>query len=82
MKTSHNTLERNRLRNARRRVDRARDFPHNTCPASRHLNIMADALASGGPYAMFTEEPEHCAATMYAVLESLWKGRKQYGWPK
>ena len=67
----------NRLRNIRRRVIRARNFPVNTCPASRHLHTIADALASGKPYPMLTEEPEHCAETMYAVLESLWKMRSR-----
>lgn len=65
----------NYLHNLRRRVNRARKFPLNTCPASRHLHIMAEALASGRPYPMFEEEPEHCAQTMLAVLEDLWKLR-------
>lgn len=65
----------NRLPNIRRRVNRARRFPNNTCPASRHLHMIADAIASGRPYPMLQEDPEHCALTMYAVLESLWKCR-------
>ena len=64
------------LRNLRRRVNRVRDFPTHTCPASRHLHIMADQLASGKPYVMFEDEPEHCAYSIYAVLEDLWKLRK------
>jgi hypothetical protein len=68
------------IRNAQRRVNRARFNQFNwTDPASRHLHIIADALASGGPYPMLTEEPEHCAETMYAVLESLWKLRARQG---
>lgn len=68
--------ERRRLRNAQRRTIRARSlYTSFTCPASRHLHLMADALASGKRYAMFEEEPAHCAETMYAVLESLWKLR-------
>jgi len=66
-----------RLRNARRRVNRVRDFPTHTCPASRHLHMIADALASRQPYWMLLEEPQHVAETMYAVLEDLWKLRKQ-----
>lgn len=62
-------------RNLRRRVDRARNFPVNTCPASRHLHIIAECLAKGRPYSMLEEEPEHCAGTMLAVLEALWKAR-------
>lgn len=65
------------LRNIKRRVERARHFPVNTCPASRHLHIIALALASNKPYAMLTEEPEHCAETMLSVLESLWKARTE-----
>lgn len=65
------------LRNIRRRVNRARRFPVNTCPASRHLHIMADTLAKSDRYAMFEEEPQHCAETMYAVLEDPWKARTE-----
>jgi len=64
----------NEIRNLRRRVNRARRFPANTCPASRHLHIMADALLRRG-YPMLQEEPEHCAASILSVLESLWKAR-------
>jgi len=65
------------LKNLRRRVNRARNFPENTCSASRHLHIMANRMASGQPYPMLTEEPEHCACTMLAVLESLYKTRTE-----
>lgn len=75
------TIPANRLPNIRRRVARARQFPKNTCPASRHLHMIADALASGKPYPMLQEEPEHCALTMYSVLESLWKARTKLSGP-
>jgi hypothetical protein len=65
----------NKLENVRRRVNRARNFPTNTCPASRHLHIMADNLTRKGGYPMLQEEPEHCAGSIYAVLEALWKDR-------
>lgn len=70
-------MRRNELTNLRRRVKRARNFPNNTCSASRHLHLMAEALASGKPYPMLHEDPEHCAGTMLAVLESLWKARTE-----
>jgi hypothetical protein len=66
------------LKNLSRRVDHARRFPINTCPASRHLHMIADALASGKPCAMLQEEPEHCAESMLSVLEALWKLRTKY----
>ncbi len=68
-------LPANKLRNVKRRVTRARKYPDNTCPASRHLHIIADALARGERYHMIDEEPEHVAGSIYAVLESLWKAR-------
>ena len=68
----------NKLENVRRRVNRARRFPVNTCPASRHLHIMADALSMGAKqYPMLQEEPENCAGSIYSVLESLWKARAE-----
>lgn len=67
----------NKLENLRRRVSRARRFPTNTCPASRHVHIMADCLTRKGGYPMLTEEPEHCAGSLYSVLESLWKARTE-----
>ena len=67
----------NKLSNLKRRVNRARKFPANTCAASRHLHIMADRLLSGRGYPMLQEEPEHCAVSILAVLESLWKARTE-----
>lgn len=68
------------LRELMKRVGAARHFPANTCPASRHLHMIADHLARGKPYPMLTEEPEHCAETMLSVLESLWTLRTKTGW--
>lgn len=64
-----------RLQNQRRRTDRARVFPDNTCPASRHVHLMADYLAAGQPYPMLAEEPDHCAESMLATCEALFKTR-------
>lgn len=64
------------LKKLRKRVSRARHFPVNTCPASRHLAIMADCLSKGKrAYPMLNEEPLHCAITMYAVVAALWEER-------
>ena len=59
----------------KRRASRAKKFPDNTCPASRHLHLMALRLAAGKPYPMLTEDPVYCAETMLAVLASLWEHR-------
>jgi hypothetical protein len=70
-----------RLNALRKRVKRARRFMVNTCPASRHLHMMAEALATGRKYHMLDEEPEHCAETMLSVLNSLWTLRTETNWP-
>lgn len=72
-------LAANKLENQTRRADRAR---YNgkyivTCPASRHLHLMAAALAKGQTYHMLSEDPKQCAGTMLSVLESLWKARAE-----
>ena len=63
------------LADLKRRAARAKRFPTNTCPASRHLHLMAQRLAAGKPYPMLADEPKHCAETMLAVLTSLWEAR-------
>lgn len=73
-------LPANRLANVRRRAERAGYLNREhivTCPASRHVFMMADALAKRGKYHMFDEDPEHCASGIFAVLESLWKARAE-----
>lgn len=72
------TLPANKLVNLRRRVDRARRFPTNTCAASRHVHLMADCLSMGKRrYPMIDEEPEYIAGALYSVVESLWKARTE-----
>ena len=62
---------------ARKRANKARNFPTNTCGASRHVAMMADALIKPGRYPMFEEEPEHCAASLFDTVESLWSARSE-----
>jgi len=57
------------------RCDKARDFPAATCGASRHAQAIGDDLAKYSTYPMLSEEPEHCAATILAVVASLWEAR-------
>ena len=66
-----------RLKALKRRVKRARNFPVNTCTASRHLHLMADCLLKYGDYPMFREEPEHCAEAILAVIACLWEARSR-----
>jgi hypothetical protein len=71
-----------KLANLRRRVNRARNFPHNTCPSSRHVHMMADYLIRYGKYQMLIDEPKHCGESMLVVLEALWKARTKLAKPK
>lgn len=62
--------------------DNARDFPANTCPASRHVQQIAEGLMSG-KYPMLAEEPRHCAESMLATVRALWEARRdaaRYRW--
>lgn len=67
----------NKLRNLKRRVERARKFPENTCAASRHVHLLADQLSRGTVPHMIVDEPRYCAESMLSVLESLWKARTE-----
>lgn len=65
-----------------KRMQTSRDFGNNTCPASRHAQMIAEALAqahSGSKlhelYPMLEEEPEHCAASIASVVNSLYQAR-------
>jgi hypothetical protein len=53
----------------------SRDFPKNTCPASRHVQIMAEELATIGKYPMLEEDPGHCAGSLATVVSSLYQAR-------
>jgi hypothetical protein len=66
----------NRIENVRRRVNRARNFPTNTCPASRHVHLVAEQLLSDKDYWLTHPiDRKHLAGSMLSVLESLWKAR-------
>lgn len=54
---------------------RLRNFPNNTCPASRHVQMMAESLAETGQYSMLNEDPQHCAGSLSVVLSNLYAAR-------
>ena len=67
----------NKPENLIRRVNRARNFPTNTCPASRHVQMIGEALLRGRNYLMIDEEPEHVGGSLLSVVESLYKARTE-----
>ena len=58
-----------------RQMNDARDFPANTCGASRHAAMIAEALCSGDDYPMLAEEPDHCGGSIAATVAALWECR-------
>lgn len=57
------------------RVDAARNFPKNTCPASRHVQMIGEALAAREKYMMIEEDPEYVGASILSVVASLYESR-------
>ena len=58
-----------------RRADKARDFPFNTCGASRHAQMIGEALVRRQGYPMLDEEPEHCGESILSAVASLFEAR-------
>jgi len=53
----------------------SRSFMVNTCPASRHVQMMAENLHKTGSYPMLEEDPVHCAESLASVVSSLYQAR-------
>jgi hypothetical protein len=50
-----------------------------TCPASRHVQLMAEGLMRSKGYPMLADEPEHCASSMLATVVNLYEARVEIG---
>ena len=55
------------------RMDAARDFPANTCPASRHVQMIAENLLRQQP--IDPREQQHCGESIAVVVANLWEVR-------
>ena len=66
-----------RLKLTFRRMQRARKFPDNTCPASRHVQALAEAMAAGLVPSKAVEDPEHVAESLAATLQALYSARSK-----
>jgi hypothetical protein len=62
---------------AMERADKLRDFPNNTCPASRHTQMIGESLVRKKPFAMLTEEPDHCGGSILSTVASLYEARSR-----
>jgi hypothetical protein len=69
------TTDAARIKSLRVRTDVARDFPANTCPASRHADLIADMLLRRYPHAV--EDPIHCGESIMATVAELWETRTE-----
>ena len=59
----------------KRRVNKARKFPKNTCGASRHVEAMArELLGRAQPWSII-DDPVHAAESMLATVAALWEAR-------
>lgn len=67
----------NRIATILRAVKKARNFPVNTCGASRHVQLMAECLIKYGYYTMVDEEPIHVASSMLSTVTSLYEARTE-----
>lgn len=62
-----------------RRIEAARNFPTNTDPCVRHVQIMGETLGAGHPYPMLNEERGHCAISLLSVVAALYEARNAAG---
>ena len=62
---------------ALQRMNVAEDFPRNTCPASRIAAGVAEALITGRPYPLLTEEQVFCGEMLAATVAALWETRTE-----
>lgn len=60
-----------------RQIDKARQFPTNTCAASRHVEEIGESLARHRYHPMIEEEPEHVAGSLLSVVASLYEARTE-----
>lgn len=65
------------IKNLKRRIRKARLFPVNTCPSSRHVQMMGEYLPTKKGYPMLQEEPEHCAQSILATVAALYEKRTE-----
>ena len=64
-------------KNLIRSANRACNFPENTCPSSRHVLRIGEALIKGEKYHMIDEEPEHVGMSLLSTVKSLFKARTE-----
>ena len=59
-------------------INEVRNFPKNTCPASRHAFLLGEVLLKGKIPGMIEGDPEHCGESILITVRELWKLRTKY----
>lgn len=64
-----------RIGETRAWVERVRKFPDNTCPSSRHAQMIAEALIAGEHMSAIHEEPQHGGSSILSAVAALYETR-------
>lgn len=59
------------------RARKARNFPVNTCPASRITEALGHALMKGQPYPLLEEDPKELGVCLISTAASLYEARTE-----
>lgn len=59
------------------RVEAARNFPHNTTPASRHVAMIGRDLVEDGKSFSLDDDPQHCGESMLLTVADLWETKNK-----
>lgn len=57
------------------RADAARQWPAQTCAASRHAQRIGEALLRGVPHTVQTQDMTVCGESILSTVASLWEAR-------
>lgn len=60
----------------RKRLDAARDFPHNTTPASRHAQLIGEALMTGVCHDV-RDDPQHAGESILLTVLALYEAKAE-----
>lgn len=59
------------------RVEKARNFPHNTTPASRYIAMIGQHLFEDGKSFSLDDDPQHCGESMLLTVADLWETKNK-----
>lgn len=59
------------------RLSRARRFPHNTCPSSRHAQMIGENLLAGKHDSAVHDDPKHGGGSILGTVAALYECRTQ-----